>query len=88
MKTAIKIINTTTGIEFVPNKELEAHAKSYPETFKIVYAEDASEPEEETFSSEQLQGMSVPELRKIADGLECDKRNKDSMISAILKSRG
>ena len=88
MKTAIKIINTMTGIEFVPNKELEAHAKSYPETFKIVYAEDTSEEQEEVFSTEQLQGMSVPELRRIAEGLECDKRNKDSMISAILKSRG
>ena len=88
MKEAIKILNTATGIEFQPNPELLAYAKSDPARFSIVYAEDASEPEEETFSSDQLQGMSIPELRKIADGLECDKRNKDSMISAILKSRG
>ena len=87
MKEAIKIVNSMTGLEFVPNPELLAYAKSDPARFSIVYDETVDEEDTEVFSEKQLQEMSVPDLRKLVDGLDCDKRNKDSMIAAILKAR-
>lgn len=85
MKEVIKIVNSMTGIEFVPNPELIAYAKSDPARFSIVYADTEKEDEPKVFSEKQLQEMSVPDLRKLVDGLDCDKRNKDSMVAAILK---
>lgn len=88
MREVVKIVNSISGIEFTPNPELLAYAKSDPSRFSIVYADTEEKDEEERFSEKQLQEMSVPDLRKLVDGLECDKRNKDSMVAAILKARG
>jgi len=88
MKNPIKILNTMTGIEFSVNDNLLAYAKSSPSTFEIIYEDTDAKDEPEVFSESQLKEMSVPELRKLTDGLDCDKRNKDSMINAILKNRG
>lgn len=81
------VFNTKTGVEFDPNPNLIAYAKSDPESYRLVMHEVEGEEEPEVYTEDQLKGYSMKELQKIADDfeIECDRRRKDSLIDAILK---
>ena len=85
MNVPVKIVNLKTGIEFDnPNHNLVAYAKSDKDTFKIYYEEDGVK-EKQALTDEGLRSLSIPDLRVLAEGLDCDKRSKESLIDAILK---
>ena len=86
MLKAIKVINKKTGLEFDANVNLIAYAKGDPGTYKIVYEEDNSPKPLKAHDPDDLKAMSMKDLQKLADGLDCDKRRKDSLIDAILEA--
>lgn len=88
MQIPIKIVNKKTNVIFEnPNSNLLAYAKSDPSSFEITYEEVQGEVKER-LSEEKLKEMNMKDLQTLAEGLECDKRRKDSLIDAILKAQG
>lgn len=86
MKVATKIVNKKTNVIFLePNNNLIAYAKSDPSSFEISYEDDGTE-EKKQLTDDGLRSMSIPDLRVLAEGLDCDKRSKEGLIDAILKS--
>jgi len=86
MLKAIKVVNKKTGLEFEANVNLIAYAKSDPGSYKIVYEEDNTPKPVKAHDMDDLKEMSMKDLQKLAEGLECDKRRKDSLIDAILEA--
>jgi len=85
MKTPKSVKNTVTGRVFTDlDKNLLDYAKSDTATFLIIYDEEESEPEEKSYTEEQLKALSMKDLQTLAEDLDCDKRRKDSLIDAIL----
>jgi hypothetical protein len=89
MRVPTHFLNTRTGVRFDANPELIKYA-SEESYFKPIYS-DVDEPSApEVYTLEILKSMNMKELQGITDDLEiaCDRRKKDDMIDAILKSRG
>ncbi len=95
-----KITTIATGFEMT--RDLSANsgwylmyerAKKHPELFRVEYdAQLASEVKKETgayiFTRQDLEGYSVPKLRKIAIGLGATGDGKVELVENILKAQG
>lgn len=87
MKELVHIVNVKTNVIFEsPNSNLIAYAKGDPSSFRMVYRETDEVPEPKKYSEDALKAMSVKDLQLLAEGLDCDKRRKDSLIDAILEA--
>lgn len=88
MKIIKKLVNKRTNQIFIdPNPHLVAYAKNNPDFVEEV-EEVPGETLEKAYSYDFLKTMNMKDLKTLADSLEvdCDRRDKETLINGILKA--